>query len=151
MVFHSRKKCHRTAMYSNLTTANNLIWNLLVLSFQAVQLYMSAKFPPRGGGISLAGPRTNCYEPLFVSVSLLNHVICKSWRGAISKKTIGDEFSWNSQQPPAPKPLKNPERTMFSQLVKRSPCMVALQNSAYWSASPVKSRSHDYLRTHKGC
>ena len=112
-------------------------------------VYVCKISPPPPGGVSLAGPRTNCYEPLFVSLSLLNHVICKNWHGAISKKTIGDEFSWNSQQPPAP--IKNPEKTMFSQFVKRSPCMVALQNSAYWSASPVKSRSHDYLRTHKGC
>ena len=41
---------------------------------------------PLGGRVSLAGPRTNCYEPSFVSVSVLNHVICENWPGVISKE-----------------------------------------------------------------
>ena len=48
---------HRTVTSSNLTTANNLIWNLLALSFQMVYV---CKIPPRGGGrVSRVEPRYN--------------------------------------------------------------------------------------------
>ena len=53
--FDLERKCHSTVTSSSLTTANNLIWNLLALSFQTVYV---CKIPPRGGGGSLAGPRT---------------------------------------------------------------------------------------------
>lgn len=50
MDFHSRKKCHRTVTYSNLTTEKNLIWNLLVLSFQTAYICKSSQGGRGGGG-----------------------------------------------------------------------------------------------------
>ena len=44
--------------YSNLTTANNLIWNLFALRFQTVYDCKIPPPPPLGRRVSLAGPRT---------------------------------------------------------------------------------------------
>ena len=48
--FALERKCHRTVTSSSLTTTNNLICNLLALSFQTIYVY---KIPPgRGEGFT---------------------------------------------------------------------------------------------------